>query len=398
LLGELAVSGRASLGADDADNPKLFLDGGLETDGKAAAIAAAAAAAAALAAALALRPDPPDRRDLVAPTTVGVEDDKLVPAWSPVDEDASLPWVLPSLAVDRPGFGDFIRCDESASRSTAVGARVHLDSAPSATEDDGDTDVGDEGSPMVLLSETVLRDSAARSVGGVHGGGAVSNGDAFAASSDGRVDVAEESMLTAHVERDPSVGGATSNGSSELGGISTDAAGASTTDTGDVVEPVEAGVEDADTVIGASPAVAAAKAMDKGGLVTAEPEMPDEPLGTGTGIDEVGGGCSAAVEAALTGIVWGVSELHVGEKEELGTEGGTATPLATTTGATEAGWAVDKADDTAESSRPPSSVPPDTAEDKLPTCRFRAAARFSAATQLHARWCSRARLESFSTT
>ena len=383
------------MGADDAE---FFLDGGPETDGKAAAMAAAAAAAAALAAALALRPDPPDRRDLVAPTTVGVEDGTLVPVLAPVDEDASLPWVLPSSAVDRPIFGDIVRCDELASRSTAVGARVQVDSVPSATEDDGDTDVGDEGSPMVLLSETVLRDSAARSVGGVQGGGTVSNGDAIAASSDGRVDVAEESMLTTDVERDPSVGGATSNGSSELGEISTDAAGASTTDTGDVVDPVEAGVEDVDTVIGASPAVAVAKAMDKGGLVTAKPEMLDEPLGTGTGIEEVGGGCSATVEAALTGIVWEVSELQVGEKEEPGTKGETATPLATTTDATGAGWEVDDADDTAESSRPPSLAPPETAEDEMPPSRFRDAARFSAATQLHARWCSRARLESFSAT
>lgn len=92
-----AVRGGTSFGedgedgeADDESSERREILSGLDTEGKAAAIAAEAAAATALAAALEGRLDPLVRRDFVAPTPARSEDGGFEPFLAPRDEAARL--------------------------------------------------------------------------------------------------------------------------------------------------------------------------------------------------------------------------------------------------------------------------------------------------------------------
>lgn len=238
----------------------------------------------------------------------------------------------------------------------------------------------------------MLRDSAARSVGGVQGGGAASNGDVFEACSDGAGDVAVASTLPTEDAWARSVEDATSSGSRELGETSTDPTGASTTETGDVVDLVDAGVEDENTVIDAPSAVPEATAMVIGGLVALETDALDALLGTGTGMDDGGSGGSAIEVAAL-----GVSALVSLSARADGAEVATAAAGATTPDTAAEGIADTEEDTVGPSPLHEAAVTESvTAEETPRACRSLAAARLSASSQLDARWCSRASLASFS--
>lgn len=254
-----------------------------------------------------------------------------------------------------------------------------------------DTDAGDARRPAPLESDAMLRDSAARSVGGVQGGGAASKGEVAAAFSAVAGDVVVASTLPTEDDWSLSVEDATSCGSRELGETSTELTGASTTETGEVVDLVDAaGVEDEDIVTDATSAVKEATAMVIGGLVALETEALDALLGTATGKDDGGSGCSAVAVAEL-----GVSALIILSAQANGAADRTAAD-----GATTPDRAAEEIGDTVEDTVGPSPLQAgDTsvaAEEGPRICRSLAAARLSAIIQLEARWCSRASLESFS--